>query len=87
MDLHTGYTMKRRSITQVPITKYITTLVHKLEDADGIRDGWKIANKSNVILFDSSWIAGVDYVDEKDDDYNEDDKNKQEHDEQRCYDG
>jgi hypothetical protein len=40
-------------------------LVHKLAEADGIHEGLKITNKKNAILFDSSWIAGVDYIDEK----------------------
>jgi hypothetical protein len=39
-------------------------LVHKLAKADGIQTGLKITNKKNVILFDSSWIAEVDYNNE-----------------------
>ena len=84
LDLHTGYIIKRRSITQVPTTKNVINLVHKSAEADGIKDGLKITNKSKVILFDSSWIAGVDYVDDVDEqeyDYNEDDEINQEYDE------
>jgi hypothetical protein len=77
LDLNTGYTIKRRSITQVPITNNIIGLVHKLADANGIKEGLKITNKSNVILYDSSWIAGVDYVDEEyDDEYGEERNNE-----------
>jgi hypothetical protein len=77
LDLNTGYTIKRRSITQVPITNNIIGLVHKLADADGIKEGLKITNKSNVILYDSSWIAGMDYVDEEyDDEYSEERNNE-----------
>ena len=63
LDLNTGQTIKTRTITQVPITQNVIELVHKLAEADGIQEGLKITNKKNVILFDSSWIAGVDYED------------------------
>ena len=61
LGLNTGKTIKRRTISQVPITKNGIELVHKLAGTDGIQEGLKITNKKNVILFDSSWIAGVDY--------------------------
>jgi hypothetical protein len=61
LDLSTGATIKRRSITQVPITQHVIDLVHKIAEADGIKEGLKITNKSNVMLFDSSWHAGADY--------------------------
>jgi hypothetical protein len=81
LDLNTGYTIKRRSITQVPITNNIIGVVHKLANADGIKEGLKITNKSNIILYDSSWIAGVDYVDNEYDEERNNAKNQPENDE------
>jgi hypothetical protein len=56
-------------------------MVHKLADLNGMPKGLKIANRANQILFDSAWIAGVDYDDElfnnKDSD-DEDDKDEEE---------
>jgi hypothetical protein len=57
LDLNTGQTIKRRTITQVPIIQNVIELVHKLAEADGIQEGLKIMNKKNIILFDSSWIV------------------------------
>jgi hypothetical protein len=72
LDLNTGQTIKRRTVTQVPITQSIIDLVHKLAEKDNISEGFKITNRNNMTLFDSSWIAGVDYVDEHEEESNED---------------
>jgi hypothetical protein len=45
LDLNTGQTIKRRTITQVLITQNVIKLVHKLAEADGIHEGVKITNK------------------------------------------
>jgi hypothetical protein len=59
------------------MTQNIFELAHELAEADGKQEG--LPNKKNTILFDSSWIAGVDYKDEK---YEEEqDKSVQERDE------
>jgi hypothetical protein len=62
LDLRTNRTIKRRTVTVVPITSVIIDLVHKITDNDKLPDGLKIATKSGIILYDSSWIAGVDYM-------------------------
>jgi hypothetical protein len=72
LDLYTGQTIKRRTVTQVPITQSIIDLVHKLAEKDNISKGFKITNRNNITLSDSSWIAGVDYVDEYEEESNED---------------
>jgi Reverse transcriptase (RNA-dependent DNA polymerase) len=80
LDLRTGRTIKRRVVTPVPITQNVIELVHKMAEKDGMSSGLKIETKSGTILYDSSWIAGVDYeinrnrneVDDNDDEENED---------------
>jgi hypothetical protein len=59
-------------------------MVHKLAELDGMPQGLKFANRANIILFDSAWIAGVDndealfdeqYEDADNDDDDDDDDN------------
>ena len=47
--------------------------VHALTNMDDMLQGLKITNKTNNIILDSAWIAGVHYDEEyfKDDKYNE----------------
>jgi hypothetical protein len=61
LDLRTGRTIKRRTITTVPITQNVIDLVHKMAENDKIKEGLQIETKSGKSLYDSSWIAGVDY--------------------------
>jgi hypothetical protein len=59
-------------------------MVHKLAELDGMPKGLKIANRgANQIIFDSAWIAGVDYDEElfNDEDYDEEDDDDQDEDE------
>jgi hypothetical protein len=63
LDLHTGQTIKRRTVTPVPITQNAIELVNDMADHDGIANGLKIETRSGKILFDSAWIAEVDYED------------------------
>jgi hypothetical protein len=67
LDLRTGSTIKRQTVTPVPITNNIIELVHQMATNDEMKDGLKIATKSGQILYDSSWIAGVDYEEDDDD--------------------
>jgi hypothetical protein len=62
-------------VTPIPITQHIIDLVHAMADHEGMPDGIKIMNRHGIVLYDSSWIAGVDY--EEDNDYylEEDDSN------------
>jgi hypothetical protein len=61
LDLRTGRTIKRRALTTIPITENIIELIHTMADNDDMKDGLKIETKSGLILYDSAWIAGVDY--------------------------
>jgi hypothetical protein len=86
LDLQTGRTIKRRTVTVIPITSNVIDLVHQMATNDGIQDGLKIKSKSSIILYDSSWIAGVDYnkedntQDDEEFDINEDDNDDENYD-------
>lgn len=69
LDLRTGRTINRRTVTTVPITQNIIDLVHAMADQDKMSDGLKIETRSGRIIYDSSWIAGVEY--ENDDETND----------------
>ncbi len=57
LDLRTGRTIKRRTVTMVPITQNVIDLVHAMADADGMRDGLKIETKSGIVLLGlQEWI-------------------------------
>ena len=55
-------------MTPVPITQHVIDLVHDMANQDGMPDGLKIETRSGKILFDSAWIAGVDYEEDDNDD-------------------
>jgi hypothetical protein len=73
LDLRTGRTIKRRTVTTIPITANVVDLVHKMAENDGMTDNLKIQTKSGIILYGSTWIAGLVYV--------EDDENEEENEE------
>jgi hypothetical protein len=73
LNLHSGHTIKRRTITPVPITQNAIDLVHALATQQGIPDGIKITSKTGVILYDSSHLVGVDYDQDDPEDNPEDD--------------
>jgi hypothetical protein len=43
------------------MTKAIQLLVSHLAKAEGMPQGLKIVNKTDTILYNSAWMAGVDY--------------------------
>jgi long-subunit fatty acid transport protein len=43
------------------MTKAIQLLVSCLAEAEGMPQGLKIVNKADTILYNSAWMAGVDY--------------------------
>jgi hypothetical protein len=73
LHLQTNRVITRRRMTPVSITPAIITLVHTIAKQDGMPKGLKIINHYGTVLFDSSWIAGVDYDNEQfeDEDYND----------------
>jgi hypothetical protein len=63
LDLRTGRTIKRRTVTPLPMTQNVIELVHEMATSEGMPDGLKIQTRSGIILYDSSCLAGVDYTD------------------------
>jgi hypothetical protein len=61
LDLRTGCTIKRCTITIIVITKNFINLVHTMATNDNMKEGLKIERRSGSILYDSSWIKGVAY--------------------------
>jgi hypothetical protein len=61
LDLQTGCTIKRHTITTIPITENFIDLVHSMAENDNMNTGLKKETRSGTILYDSAWIAGVDY--------------------------
>jgi hypothetical protein len=61
----------RRHITPIPITPAIIKMVHRIAEQDGMPKGLKITKRTGQVLYDSTWIAGVDYDEDEfeDEDY------------------
>jgi hypothetical protein len=54
----------RLTVTQVPIAKNIFELVIKLKSSEAVAEGFTILNKSNILFYQSAWIAGIDYIED-----------------------
>ncbi|KAL7570585.1 hypothetical protein ACA910_017636 [Epithemia clementina (nom. ined.)] len=61
LDIRTNRVINRGSFTVVPITQNIIELVHSLSERDNLPTGLKIATRTGHIIYNSTWIAGVDY--------------------------
>jgi hypothetical protein len=73
LHLQTNRMIIRRRITPVPITPVIIKQVDRIDEMDGMPKGLKITNHTSQVLYDSAWIAGVDYDEDEieDQDYEE----------------
>ena len=60
LHLPTNKIIIRRNITPMPITKAIVNTVETIAKNEGMPSGLKIVSKTDNILYDSAWIAGVD---------------------------
>jgi hypothetical protein len=60
LHLLTNKIIIRRNITPLPITREIVDKVAAFADTEGMPSGLKIVSKTDTILYDSAWIAGVD---------------------------
>ncbi|KAG7373398.1 reverse transcriptase RNA-dependent DNA polymerase [Nitzschia inconspicua] len=83
LHLATNRIITRRQVTPIPLTPAAIQAVHTLAENQGMPRGLKISSRTGPILYDSAWIAGVDYdeeaFDEYDDDtYNDDDEYEEE---------
>jgi hypothetical protein len=63
----------RRHITPIPITPAIIKMVHRIAEQDGMPKGLKVTKCTGQVLYDSTWIAGVDYDEDKDSHNSDDD--------------
>jgi hypothetical protein len=68
LHLQTNQVVKRRNLTPAVITPTIIKMVHRLAEMGEMPKGLKIRSRTNQILFDAAWIAGVDYEEELFDD-------------------
>jgi hypothetical protein len=65
LHLGTGHVIMHRNVTPIPLTQHVIDLVHAMAERDGMPNGLKIENKAGLVLYNSSWIAGVDYDDDE----------------------
>ena len=79
--LTTNSVLVRRRITSIPITQGVINMVHMLAESDKMPSGLKLVSRHNVVLYDSTWIAGVhnnnnnndkNYDDEEEENYDDD---------------
>ena len=61
LHLQTNKVVKRRNLTKIPITPSIIKKVHALATLEDMPQGLKMINKADNVIFDSAFIAGVDY--------------------------
>jgi hypothetical protein len=45
----------------IPMTQHIIECVHKLSQRKKMPGGMKVTSKTGVILYDNSWLPGVQY--------------------------
>jgi hypothetical protein len=57
-------------VTIIPISVNVLEAVEKMAENDGMPEGLKLQTKSGIILYDSAWIAGVDYAQNDDNEEN-----------------
>ena len=64
LHLPTSHVITRRNITPLPITPAVIEQVNALARADKMPKGLKVSNKTGRILYDATWLEGVDYQEE-----------------------
>ena len=72
LDLHKDQTITHHHVTTIPMTQTIIDPVHAMAARKNMPTGLKIGMKTGVTLYESTWIARVDYEKNK----NDDDDNK-----------
>ena len=73
LHLQMNKVIMRRKLTPIPVTPHVIRQVHLIAEREDMPDGLKIENRTGIILYDSSWTAGVDYDPEAEDDNVDDD--------------
>eukprot|EP00978_Attheya_sp_CCMP212_P033849 scaffold138770_cov40-Attheya_sp.AAC.1 len=70
LHLATNKVVIRINVTLVPIAPGVIKRVHFLAEQDDMPKGLKVHNRYGTLIYDSSWIEGVDYSTEEFDDEN-----------------
>ena len=60
LDSHSKRVVTGSDATEAPIAPAVIAIVEGMAKKDGVK-GLKIKTKTGRVLFDSSWLAGVDY--------------------------
>jgi len=69
LDLSTGRTRERPIVHKIPVTEHVIQRVNALAKRQHMPMGLKVQAKDNTVLYDSAWIAGVDYSVEQDEEH------------------
>jgi hypothetical protein len=74
LHLQTNRMITCHHVTPIPITPAIIKMVHRIAEQDGMPKGLKITNHTGQVLYNSTWITGVDYDEDEfeDEDYDPD---------------
>ena len=72
-DLSTQRPITRRSITTMVITPAIIRAVQEIADSEK-QHGLRITTKKGITIYDSSWTAGVDYIEDNENDSDDEDE-------------
>ena len=67
LNLLTKKIITRRNVTPLPLSQVIINTVEKMAQDDNMK-GLNLRTQTGHILYDSSWIAGVDYDESEDSD-------------------
>jgi hypothetical protein len=68
LHLQTGRKITHHQVTPLPITPAVLKQVHRLAEMDDMPQGLKSTNCTGQVLYNSTWIAGVDYDEDQFDD-------------------
>ena len=71
-NLQTERTSIRRALTSLPISNNVIKAVEAIAHRQALTN-LRMTPRTGKILFDSSWTAGVDYLDEEDEDESDSD--------------
>ncbi|MGC8479045.1 MAG: hypothetical protein ACP5NE_03955, partial [Candidatus Micrarchaeia archaeon] len=66
MDLNSGRLITRPRVVEIPITNLVIKAVEAMAEEQGIKS-LKLQNRHKTVFYPADWIAGVDYMNENDD--------------------
>ena len=81
MNLTTGHTITRRKVTPVPMTQQVIDTIESMAKTQGMK-GLRLRTKTGEVLYDSSWLAGVDYEQSEQDENDEDQESESDEEEE-----